>query len=295
MRRVLSVVLMSMLCACGSEAGLTTAPSAPTACDNMVGNMSVKGGDYEVINTVRLTVAEGKRLIAKGLLENEEVKKKLEKGMVIITRGSTNTYIAEEFVDYSKPRGALLSGKILPQGKEDFTKDVERTGEVVIVDGKVVDMSYFDALDRLSDGDIVFKGANLINYDKNQAGVCIGAANGGTVGRLLPYVEKGAARWFVPVGLEKDCSANLFEYSEMLSSAKRRRSATLLTVSSDVTLYTEIEAIKEFADVDVYPAAYGGLDGAEGGVSLIICGSIAEVKKATTAAESVLGEAPFVE
>lgn len=257
--------------------------------------MALSGREYEVIKTVRLTVAEGKRLIAKGLLNNEEVKKKLSNGMVIITRGTTNTYIAEEFVNLSAPRGALVTGKIIPQGKEDFTTGIERLDDIVIVDGKIKNISYKEALAQAKDGDIVFKGANLINYDKGQAGVCIGAANGGTIGALLPYTESGAARWFVPVGLEKDCSADLIEYSKMLASSQVRNRTTLLEVRDNASIYTEIEAIQEFADVDLYPIAYGGVSGAEGGVSLMVCGSKAEVQKAVSVVESVLGEACFVE
>ncbi len=290
MKKILSIALVAALCSC---AGASTQQNLETTTQK--GNYSVVKDKYEVINTVRLTVAEGKRLIAKGLLENEEVKKKLEKGMVIITRGTTNTYIAEEFVQFAEPRGALVTGKITPVGQADFSKGVERVGEIVLVDGKITDLAYADALSKMSDGDIVFKGANLLNYDKGQVGVCIGAPNGGTVGAFMPYVSSGAARWFVPVGLEKDCSGDLFEYYELLAAADNRDKATLLSVTDQADVYTEIEAIKEFADVDIYPIASGGVAGAEGGISLMLCGSIAEVQKATAAAESVLGEGEFAE
>ncbi len=286
MKKILTFALMMTLCACGSEA--TTTP----AVEESVANAPK---DYEVINTVRLTVAEGKRLIAKGLLENDYIQQKLNKGMVIITRGTTNTYIAEEMIGYSGARGSLVTGKIIPQGQEDFTKGIKREDDVVIIDGKVVEMSYADALAKMSDGDVIFKGANLMNYEKGQAGICIGAPDGGTVARLSPYAKSGAARWFIPIGLEKDCSGDLFAYSDMLAhNSERRKSATLLWVTDVADIYTEIEAIKEFANVDIFPVANGGVAGAEGGVSLLLCGSVAEVQKATQAAESVLGEAPFV-
>ncbi len=283
MKNLLSLALMVTLCSCGVESSQPTAqtPTQPK--------------EYETINTVRLTVAEGKRLIAKGLLANADVQAKLQKGMVIITRGTTNTYIAEEFVDYSGERGSLVTGKIIPQGKDDFTKGIERANDIVIIDGEVVDMSYTDALAKMSDGDIVFKGANLLNYAKGQAGVCIGAPDGGTVARLSPYDKSGAARWIIPIGLEKDCSDDLVEISNMLAlNSERRNKATLLWAVETDNIYTEIEAIKEFADVDVRVIANGGVAGAEGGVSLLLCGSATEVAKATKAAEAVLGEVPFV-
>ncbi|MFI3301664.1 MAG: hypothetical protein SNH35_03910 [Rikenellaceae bacterium] len=283
MKKILSFALMLALCSCGSEA-TQTAEIAPS-----------NAKEYETINTVRLTVAEGKKLIAKGLFANADVQAKLQKGMVIITRGTTNTYIAEEFVGYAGERGSLVTGKIIPTGKEDFTKGITRSDDLVIIDGKLVEMSYADALAKMSDGDIIFKGANLMNYSKSQAGICIGAPDGGTVARLSPYAKSGAARWIIPVGLEKDTSSDLLEISDMLAlNSERRNKATLLWAVESKDIYTEIEAIKEFANVDVLPIANGGVAGAEGGVSLLICGTKAEVAKATAAAESVIGEGAFV-
>lgn len=248
---------------------------------------------YEIIDTVRLTVAESKRLIAKGLSMNSAVRAKLEKGMVIITRGTTNTYILEELAGIYEPHGAFVTGKITPANKPDFSKGIDKIMEVVLVDGEPTELSYAEALSSMGDDDIIFKGANLINYDKSQAGICIGAENGGTVGRLREYTDSGKGRWIIPVGLEKDCSGDLFASSEMLDKAENRNIATLLNVTNRAEIYTEIEALKEFADVDVYTAAHGGVDGSEGGVSLIVCGSIEQVAKATAAAESIMGEPNF--
>ena len=69
------------------------------------------------------------------------------------------------------------------------------------------------------------------------------------------------------------------------------------TVRLNVTqgnIYTEIEALKEFAEVDVYVTAKGGGDGAEGGVSLLICGTKTEVEKAENIVKQLHGEPAFV-
>lgn len=57
------------------------------------------------MTTARLTVSESKRLIAKGIAANKDVKDRLENGIVIITLGTTNTYLAEELAGLSAPRG----------------------------------------------------------------------------------------------------------------------------------------------------------------------------------------------
>ena len=250
---------------------------------------------YENVTTVRLTVAEGKRLIAKGLARNEAIRKCLNEGMLIITRGTTNTYIAEEIANFSAPRGSFVTGKIIPSGTKDFADTLERATEMVLIQGKPVQIGYEEALARMTKNDIVLKGANMLNYTKGQAAVCTGAPDGGTVARLKKYMEQGKGRWIVPIGLEKECSGDLSTYKEVVEKAQTKGPRTVrLTLTDGGDLYTEIEALKEFADVDVYPSALGGVAGAEGGVALMICGNTTEVKKAVEAIQSVLGEPPFV-
>ena len=232
--------------------------------------------DYEIISTVRLTVGESKRLIAKGITANEDVQERLKNGIVIITLGTTNTYIAEELANLKAPRGSFVTGRIFPSSKTDFAKDLKRHDEIVLINGKVSDIPYVNALERMTEKDIVFKGANMLNYAKRQAAVCVGAPDGGTVAKLRKYTDQGKGRWIVPVGLEKETTQDLFEIQRL------------------VNVYTEIEAIKEFADVDVFVTAKGGVDGAEGGVSLLVCGSEQEVGKANEIIRQISGEPAFV-
>lgn len=249
---------------------------------------------YEYMATVRLTVSESKRLIAKGISANKEVRDRLENGIVIITLGTTNTYIAEELAGLSTPRGSFVTGRIFPSGKEDFAKDLKRHSEIVLVKGIPVDISYTDALNRMNAKDIVFKGANMVNYAKGQAAVCVGAPDGGTVAKLRKYTDQGKGRWIVPVGLEKETTQDLFEIQKLTNSETPRGKGTVRLNVTQGNIYTEIEALKEFADVDVYVTAKGGVDGAEGGVSLLVCGQKAEVEKAENILKQLHGEPAFV-
>ncbi len=279
MKKLLNLLLMStILMGC-------TANNNTQSCEQTTPS-------YENIQTIRFTVSESKRLIAKGLAQNCEVKARLENGMVIITRGTTNTYIAQELAGLDTPAGSFVTGRIFPTGAAGFTTDV-RVMDIVLINGEVAEMSYDDALSQMGAEDIVFKGANLLNYAKGQASVNIGAANGGTVGKLRKYTDNGQGRWIVPVGLEKDCSADLEQLSKILSENNDSREGTVLQNVTSEGIYTEIEAIKEFADVDVYQVAMGGIGGAEGGVSLMVCGSKSEVDKAIAAASQVHGEERF--
>ena len=238
--------------------------------------------DYEIISTVRLTVGESKRLIAKGITANEDVQERLKNGIVIITLGTTNT------------RGSFVTGRIFPSSKTDFAKDLKRHDEIVLINGKVSDIPYVNALERMTEKDIVFKGANMLNYAKRQAAVCVGAPDGGTVAKLRKYTDQGKGRWIVPVGLEKETTQDLFEIQRLVNGSSHRAKGTVRLNVTQNNVYTEIEAIKEFADVDVFVTAKGGVDGAEGGVSLLVCGSEQEVGKANEIIRQISGEPAFV-
>ena len=249
---------------------------------------------YDIISTVRLTVSESKRLIAKGIAANKDVQDRLKNGIVIITLGTTNTYIAEELANLEAPRGSFVTGRIYPSWKEDFAKGLERRSEIVLIKGKVTDISYTDALARMHADDIVFKGANMVNYAKRQAAVCVGAPDGGTVGKLRKYTDHGKGRWIVPVGLEKETTQDLFEIQQLVNGSMQRDQGTVRLNATEGNIYTEIEAIKEFADIDVFITAKGGIDGAEGGISLLLCGNKQEITKAKNIVKQVSGEPAFI-
>jgi len=156
--------------------------------------------EEDVIAGVNLTVAEGKRLIAKGVANHPAVKSKLQKGIVIITSGSTNTYIAEELVHLNAPHGSFMTGNITPQGTPGVNEGLERIPNITLIDGKKADLDYEEALKQMGEGDIIFKGGNLLNYERNQAAVCIGAPDGGTTKRLRSVTTgDGKAKLIVPI------------------------------------------------------------------------------------------------
>ena len=255
------------------------------------------GMEEEVMVEVNLTVSEGKRLIAKGMSAMPLVREKMKHGMIILTRGTTNTYLAEELIDFHKPHGAFLTGHFVPEGKEKVGLHLtDKETEIILVDGKQIALSYAEALDLLKEGDLVIKGGNLLNYSMQKAAVCIGAPNGGTVYKFLPYVGKGKAQLIVPIGLEKDSSFNLSDIESKLQEDRAKLSfLPKVYVYGDCILYTEIEAIKQFGNVKVYPNGIGGVSGREGGVSLVVVGRRNEVEKVRMVVRSLQGEKAFHE
>ena len=250
----------------------------------------IKNGD--VVASVNLTVAEGKRLIAKGIANHPQVQERMKKGTIVILTGSTNTYIAEELVNLNQPHGSFVIGYITPQAGSNFKEGVPSTKDITIIDGQWVDMPYEEALQNAQKGDIVFKGANMLNYEKRQTAICIGSADGGPARR----VRETEADLFIPIGLEKETSGDLSVFVDILTNKPEDTSAPRIWLHpEDATIFTEIEAIKTIASVNVIPFAVGGIAGREGGVSLAIYGSEEEVQKAVELVKSVQGEAPFVQ
>ncbi len=250
----------------------------------------------KVIAGINLTVAEGKRLIAEGLACHPDIMAKMKSGMIIITKGTTNTYVAERLAGMNSPHGSFVIGNITPVSGSRMNPDIPKIPEIVLVDGKQVQMTLAEALSLLKEGDIVFKGANLLNYERRQAAVCIGSPEGGTTAKIRPCVGDGKARFIIPVGLEKEVPGDLSAIEKNLSGdAPRINELPRVWVHCDGEIFTELEAVKIFGEVEVFPYAAGGISGREGGISLVISGYPAEVKKVLEVVERIQGEKPFVE
>lgn len=243
-----------------------------------------------------LTVSESKRLIGKAVAQMPIVKAALKNGIVIITKGTTNTYVAEEILGRKLQHGALVSGKIYPSKGGKKLKKVLSMGEIVLVKGQLMDnLSLADAVKKLKPGDVVIKGANALDYQNKTAGVFISAPNAGTTGTVMPYVVARKANLIIPVGLEKQASGKVVDIAnkmrEPIPSLNKTPSMFVLTGH----IVTEIEALNIVADVTTFQAAAGGIGGAEGSVWLVFRGKRESVEKALKLVEGIQGEPPFVE
>lgn len=242
-----------------------------------------------------LTVAESKRLIARAVAKMPIVTNALKNGMVIITKGTTNTYVAEEILGRSVAHGALVYGRTYPEKGGKRLDPTERVPEIILVKGKRrADLTLAEAVKQLKPGDVVIKGANALDYRNRTAGVLIGHPASGTTGTIMPHVVGKKAHLVIPVGLEKQVAGNVIDIvknmREPIESLNRVYSMHLLTGH----IVTELESLKILADVSAFQAAAGGIGGAEGAVRLICRGSRDQVQKALKIADEVQGEPPFV-
>ena len=244
---------------------------------------------------VVLTVSESKRLIARAVVEMPMVKRALEDGVLILAKGTTNTYIAEELTGKPVPHGAYVYGRTYPAQGGKTLPEVEAMSEVTIVRGEVQeDWALADAVKQLRPGDVVIKGANALDYENKTAGVLIGSKTGGTSGTIMPYVVARKAHLIIPVGLEKQIAGQVLDTQlklrEPMESLNDIPSMFLLTGH----VVTEIEALQILTGVDAFQAAAGGIGGAEGSVRLVCRGTREQVRKALDLVQSIQGEPPFV-
>jgi len=240
---------------------------------------------------VSLTVSESKRLIGKGVAQADFVRRAMEEGTLAVGSGTTNGYVVEEITGEPFQKTEFVTGRTVPSGYDGPTLSYAQP-DLVIRNGKRLDMKASDALPEMGPGDVYVKGVNALNYARKQAAVLIGHPTGGGVGAALGTVTARRIRYLHPVGLEKDVSADLHETARRINEDAEGKGPTLWVVPGDI--FTEIEALRVLAGVDAVQAGAGGIGGAEGAVWLALFGTGAQLDKAQEVIESVRCEPPFV-
>lgn len=245
---------------------------------------------YGLIN---LTVAQGKRLIAKAAAQLPQVQHALVKGTIIIAGGTTNGYIAEELAKVSLDKQLYTAG-VICQGRFCVTPEQERLPPLVLVKGQVAEQSWTEALASLTKGDIFFKGANALDT-KGNVGILLGSPTGGTIGRAYGVLAARGIELIVPVGLEK-LIPSVPEAASMLGLNRLDISWGLpsgMQVISGATVITEDKALSFLSGCQVRAVAAGGLDESAGSVCLAYSGPKPAFLKAQSMLDSIKGEPPL--
>jgi len=255
-----------------------------------------------------LTVAESKRLIGKAVAQMPIVKNALANGMVIVIKGTTNAYVAEEIAGVKSNHAAFVTGRIEPEKGAKYLPKSQPVNHLIVEKGKVIDIPLADAAKKLKAGDVVIKGANALDYKNKLAAVNILDPMGGTTGLTMPIIVARKAYLIIPVGLEKlvatdivDLTLKMREPLETLPAPSGSSKAlfpgnnipSMWILTGEIV--TELEAIKILTGADAFQASAGGVSGAEGGVWLVFRGTRDQVKKAQDLTKSVQGEPPYSE
>lgn len=241
-----------------------------------------------------LTVAESKRLIAKAVARMPVVQTALKDGMVIVCKGTTNTYVAEELLGRPIAHGAYVLGRITPRKDGRLLPAAEPMPEVVLVNGQHrPDLKLDDALRQLRPGDVIIKGGNALDYAGKTAAVWIGSSTGGTTGKILPHVGPGKAHLIVPIGLEKQIAGSVSRTAQAINESVETIGTLPRMRVLPGEIVTELEALSILADVQAFQASAGGIAGAEGAVWLIWHGPRSAVDHAAQIIADIHGEPPF--
>jgi len=300
MNKVWRVIILLLVVAVGGPllfSGISSAAESRSA-----------GSDKIVQSGVILTVAESKRLIGKAVAQMPIVKNALANGMVIVIKGTTNAYVAEEIAGGKVNHAAFVTGRIEPEKGTKYLPKTKPVNHLILEKGKVVDIPLDDAAKKLKRGDVVIKGANALDYKNKIAAVNILHPEGGTTGTTMPIIVARKAHLIIPVGLEKlvagdmvDLTLKMREPLETLS-APAGSSKSLFPGHNIPSMWiltgeivTELEAIKILTGADAFQCSAGGVSGAEGSVWIVFRGTRDQVKKALELTKSVQGEPPYTE
>ena len=120
-----------------------------------------------------LTVAQSKRLIAKGIAQWDVVKRALDEGFVAVGSGTTNGYIIEELTGEPFAKLGHVTGRTLPANYAG-PKITYEGHDLVLHKGERLAIGAREALEQMGPGDVFMKGANALNYERAQAAVLIG-------------------------------------------------------------------------------------------------------------------------
>ncbi|MCW3991907.1 MAG: hypothetical protein NWE79_04305 [Candidatus Bathyarchaeota archaeon] len=242
---------------------------------------------------VVLTVAESKRLIARGVAALPEVKKAMKGGMVVIATGTTNAYVLEELWGRSIDKRRYRSGITTPREPERHEEPQEEPiPDVVFRKGEVAEeLNRYNAVEHMGKGDIYIKGANALDYMGQTAGVLIGSPVGGTLGAVLGQIIGKKIHLIVPIGLEKLVYEDINELHRLAAQGDSEGPSMWPIMG---TIITEIEALDILTGVEATLYAAGGIAGAEGAVRLMLMGTQDQVEAALGLIESVKGEPRYL-
>ncbi|MBN1683499.1 hypothetical protein JW865_08110 [Candidatus Bathyarchaeota archaeon] len=243
--------------------------------------------------TCVLTVAESKRLIAKGLVALPEVQYSLEKGMLVVATGTTNAYVLQEILNDKFDLRRYKSGLVTPDVPEKKKEPAEEPlPDVVFKDGKIVkELDRFNAVQHMNKGDVYIKGANALDYVNQMAGVLIGGSTGGTVGAVIGNIIGKQIHLIIPIGLEKLVYEDLNELHR-ITMEEDFEGPRLWPITG--IIFTEIEALEVLFGVQATLYAAGGVAGAEGSVRLIIEGEDEDVNDALSLIKEIKGEPRYL-
>lgn len=242
---------------------------------------------------VMLLPRESKRLLARAVLQMPEVKRVLEDGWFVVSRGVTPAYILEELTGQPADKGNSTAG-IVTSGRLGSVIEEDRLGPWVFKDGNLSETPAPQALGQFRARDVSIKGANAVDHNGN-IGVLAADAAGGTVGGIWGTLTARGSHWVAPVSLER-LVPDVIEAARVcgnhLWDLTMGQAAGLMPVVN-AQVVTEIQALEILTGVTATHVASGGVAGSEGAVVLSLSGEESVVREAFALLEGIKGEEQF--
>ncbi len=229
--------------------------------------------------SVVLSSAASKRLIAKGVAAHPIVKHALGNGRIVITRGTTNAFVAEELCGKKIDRGAYAAGFI--DQRWNINARLGEMEEIVLLRGKPTDESPDKTLAALAAGDVVIKGGNALD-PWGIVGVLLGSATAGTVGRYTAGAIARGVDLLIPISVSKSIHTSVIDLSQEMGIGKVALHDGLACGMFPLhgQVVTEVDALHLLCQVDAVHATSNGVGAGRGSVSLFIYGEDSAVRKA---------------
>jgi len=229
--------------------------------------------------SVVLSSAASKRLIAKGVAAHPSIRRALGAGRIVITRGTTNAFVAEELLGHPIDRGAYAAGFI--DDRWNVNARVGEMAEIVLLHGRPADESPDDTLVALVAGDIVIKGGNALD-PWGIVGVLLASSAGGTVGRYVPAALARGVDLILPISVSKSIHTSVIDLSQEMGTGRvalhEGLACGVFPLHGQVV--TEVDALHLLCGVDAVHVASNGVGVGRGSVSLFLYGDDDAVRKA---------------
>ena len=227
---------------------------------------------------VVLPPAAAKRLIARGVAALPQLRRALEQGLVVVTLGTTNAYVAEELTGKSVDPTSHCAGYV---GRTLSVVPTARRGRELVLDrGRPVELSPEEVLARLKAGDVIIKGANVLDPD-GVCGVFMASGTGGTVGRYVAAALARGVEIVIPVSRIKSIHRRVADLARELGAQRVRATGLPVGLYPLVgTVVTETEAASLLYGVEATHIASGGVGAGEAAVVLLLSGEEEKVDRA---------------
>lgn len=228
---------------------------------------------------VVLPPGAARRLIARGVTRLPEVQRALHEGLVVVTLGTTNAYVAEEILGRPIERERFCAGYI--GDTLTWVRPDRQAKPLVLRRGQAVDLSLDEVLAELKAGDVLIKGANVLDPE-GVCGVFMASPAGGTVGKFaIPALARGVET-VIPISCAKSIHGYVTALAREVGIGKVKEAT-----GSAIGLYplvgrvvTEVEAVALLYGARAVHLASGGIGGGTGAVTLLVVGEAEQVRRA---------------